>query len=60
MRATGPGGSTVFTTDTNGIYDIAGLPPGHYTIELAQPDWHPVNTYDLADGEIGEDHFHFE
>jgi hypothetical protein len=30
----GPSGSTVTTTDHDGIYDVSGLPPGHYSIRV--------------------------
>jgi len=44
-------------TNAQGVYDVTGLPPGHYTIELAEPDWHTVNIYDLDDRAIREDAF---
>ena len=32
--ATGPGGSITTTTDQEGIFDIAGLPAGHYSVQV--------------------------
>jgi len=55
VRITGPAGSSISVTDAQGIYNVTGLPPGQYTIELGAPDWHPVHTYYLPDRAIRED-----
>ena len=55
VRITGPTGSSIFVTDAQGIYDVTGLPPGEYAIELGAPEWHPVHTYYLPDRAIRED-----
>lgn len=31
---TGPAGTTIATTDKDGIYDVGGLPPGKYSVRL--------------------------
>jgi hypothetical protein len=56
IRITGPAGSTISVTDAQGIYDVSGLPPGEYTLELGAPEWHPVHTYYLPDRAIREDY----
>jgi hypothetical protein len=38
----GPAENTVAVTDDDGVYDVAGLPFGQYTVELSTKDWHPV------------------
>ena len=58
VRITGPSGVGISMTNAQGVYDVTGLPPGHYTIELAEPDWHTVNIYDLDDRAIREDAFY--
>jgi len=60
VRITGPAGSDVSTTDAEGIYDVSGLPPGHYTVELAAPNPHRANRYDLRDRDIREDAFYLQ
>lgn len=55
VRITGPAGSSISVTDAQGIYDVTGLPPGYYTIELGAPEWHTVHAYYLPDREIRED-----
>lgn len=34
---TGPSGTTVATTDKDGIYDVSGLPSGHYSVRSDVP-----------------------
>ncbi len=34
LIVTGPSGSISSTTDQQGIYDVPGLPPGHYSVEV--------------------------
>jgi hypothetical protein len=43
----GPAGNTVAVTDDNGVYDVAGLPFGQYTVELSTKDWHPACALNL-------------
>jgi hypothetical protein len=35
---TGPSGDVTVTTDADGIYDISGLPPGHYSVHTSTYD----------------------
>lgn len=37
VQINGPSGSTFTNTDANGVYDVSGLPPGHYTIQIEHP-----------------------
>lgn len=55
VRITGPAGSSISVTDAQGIYDVTGLPPGYYAIELGEPERRLVRTYYLDDREILED-----
>jgi hypothetical protein len=62
---TGPTGTTIATTDKDGIYDMGGLPPGNYSVRLqtnsgsqnvvAHSDW----SSDLKPGEVAEHSFSF-
>ena len=38
VQIKGPSGTTVTKTDANGIYDVSGLPPGRYTIQIENPN----------------------
>lgn len=40
MRAqiNGPSGSFFVTSDADGVYDAAGLPAGHYSVQIEHPD----------------------
>ena len=55
---TGPRGPVTVTTDSQGIYDLSGLPPGHYDIHAetrgASP-WHTQcsNGEELKSGDVG-------
>jgi hypothetical protein len=44
-------------TDGQGIFDATGLPPGHYSVELAVKDWHPISVSDLQDGTVQDLYF---
>jgi hypothetical protein len=46
----GPLGTTVVTTDQNGVYEIDGVPPGDYTMKLDLPD-----TEDAPEQKVGMD-----
>jgi hypothetical protein len=35
----GPNGPTKAVTDRDGIYDVSGLPPGHYSIRVPASRW---------------------
>jgi hypothetical protein len=50
----GPSGSTVTVTDADGIYDVTGLPPGQYTVELSTTKWHPVCKVNLESTAVSE------
>lgn len=43
----GPAGNTAAVTDNDGIYDVAGLPFGQYTVELSTKGGHPVCALNL-------------
>ena len=43
----GPAGNTVAVTDNLGVYDVAGLPFGPYTVELSTQSSHPVCALNL-------------
>lgn len=43
----GPAGNTVAVTDGDGVYDVAGLPFGRYTVELSTKYWHPACALNL-------------
>lgn len=34
VRVTGPAGTTIVTTDRQGIYEVSGVAPGDYTLQL--------------------------
>jgi len=48
----GPDGSTVLTTNADGIYDATGLPPGRYSVELANHHDSGGYTFDLKTGDV--------
>lgn len=48
----GPNGSTVLTTNAGGIYDVIGLPPGRYNVELVNHHDSEVYTFDLKTGDV--------
>lgn len=55
---TGPSGPVTITTDSQGIYDLSGLPPGHYEIHSethGSGPWHTQcgNGQELKSGEVG-------
>jgi hypothetical protein len=52
----GPSGKVKLTTDSEGVYDITGLPPGEYTVELTTK-FGGRFAYVLHAGEIGESTF---
>jgi hypothetical protein len=52
IKIKGPSGTTFSITDGQGIFDVSGLPPGRYTVELAMEGWHPIYACDLWDGEV--------
>lgn len=43
----GPAGNIVVTTDDRGVYEAAGLPFGHYTVELSTTNPHPLCALNL-------------
>lgn len=56
----GPAATLTLTTDTDGIYDVTGLPPGRYEIYLqargSKPAWHTQcgkTGYELKPGDVG-------
>jgi hypothetical protein len=56
----GPSGSRLVTSDADAVYDVSGLPPGHYTFRLRNPDRRDQqeerdrDRYEtLADGDVG-------
>jgi hypothetical protein len=58
ISITGPQGTVAVETDNQGIYDISGLPPGHYEVhsELRGADpWHTQcwNGEELKSGDVG-------
>jgi len=38
IEVTGPTGTKTITTDQTGVYELDGLPPGNYALQLAIPD----------------------
>ena len=55
---TGPSGAVTITTDSQGIYDLNGLPPGHYEIYTETRGSSPWrnqcwNGEELKSGEVG-------
>lgn len=55
---TGPQGTVAVRTDGQGIYDISGLPPGHYEVHSethGQDPWYTQcwNGEDLKSGDVG-------
>jgi hypothetical protein len=46
----GPGGIISATTDQEGIYDRAGLPPGHYTVQVDSGG--PVDRHSYREGDV--------
>jgi hypothetical protein len=60
VEIVGPSGSRFVTSDANAVYDVSGLPPGHYTFRLRNPDrrdqqeeWDRDRPQTLADGDVG-------
>lgn len=51
VRIAGPNGDVVLATDDQGIYDITGLPPGHYSVGVGSRE--AIWTGELKTGEIG-------
>jgi hypothetical protein len=50
----GPAGSRIVVTDAEGVYDVTGLSPGSYSVELSTKDWHPVCALDLQKVPVGD------
>jgi hypothetical protein len=50
----GPAGRKLVVTDVQGIYDVTGLPPGRYSVELSTKDWHPAYALDLQRVAVGD------
>jgi hypothetical protein len=48
----GPAGSTTLVTNTDGIYDATGLPPGHYSVQMVNSPPADVPTFDLKAGGV--------
>ena len=55
VQIRGPAGTTVLVTDSDGIYDITGLPPGQYSVELPTKYKYAVDTFDLKAGAVQDD-----
>jgi hypothetical protein len=58
VAITGPSGTVTVTTDNQGIYDLTGLPPGHYEIRSETPGsrfWHNQcgSGEELKSGTVG-------
>jgi hypothetical protein len=53
----GPAGAISTTTDHEGIYDVTGLPPGHYSIRVPSSRRHgscqDVSEQGLKSGDVG-------
>jgi hypothetical protein len=47
---TGPGGSVAITTDQEGIFDIAGLPAGHYSVQVKPENLR--SYFNRAEGDV--------
>jgi hypothetical protein len=47
----GPAGSTTLVTNTDGIYDATGLPPGHYSVQMVN-SLGEIHTFDLKPGGV--------
>lgn len=58
VEITGPNGSVSVTSDADAVYDLNGVPPGHYSIQIEQPDRRNREegdpNKDLSTGEIWE------
>jgi len=38
VEIVGPSGSTIVVSDAQAVYDATGLPPGHYSVKVENPD----------------------
>ena len=55
VTVTGPSGSITTTTDQQGIYDVGGLPAGHYSVQVRSENLHSyfyMAERDVKSGEI--------
>jgi hypothetical protein len=55
VRITGPEGTISTVTDQQGIYDLVGLPPGHYSVRADaedDADTFPRENYERVEGEL--------
>jgi hypothetical protein len=59
VAISGPAGTATVTTDQNGIYDLTGLPPGHYaitanakTMRVGQNRCETYPDWDLKSGDV--------
>jgi hypothetical protein len=57
LLITGPGGSISTTTDHQGVYDLVGLAPGHYSVDVesgSHSDYRDRAQADVKSGEVWE------
>jgi len=57
---TGPSGSRVSMTDAQGVYDVIGLPPGEYTVQIAGNNRHGVYAAHLREGGVHDSTFYLD
>lgn len=46
IEVTGPAWASTITTDSEGVYELDGLAPGDYTLQLSTPDTQTVGSFD--------------
>jgi hypothetical protein len=51
LSITGPGGKVTATTDSQGIYDLVGLPSGHYSVQV-EPEGQRDHFSGAASGDV--------
>ena len=54
LIVTGPSGTVSATTDENGVYDVTGLTPGHYSVQIKSERLHGYRYGAEADVKAGQ------